>query len=418
MCNGVDDDCDNIVDDGVAQLYWPDADGDGFGDPLGAFVRGCVPPAGMVAAAGDCDDLDDTLADLSCPTEIAGGWPTFGGDVGRTGHAAGFVGGGLLQPLWVVTLAGTTVEPAAIAGGLVVVLADGSTDTVHAIEIATGQPLWSSTIDASSYPTAPTVDGDGVYLQRVNSGDSDLIRLDLVTGFEVWQTAFTVQWEQYWSPLVMGGRVFAAGGYTGGVYGWDATTGIELWYEDTPWFDQWTPAGHDNIVYTHIDDALTARDPLSGTELWSVVLPEGSTSYSEMNTVPALADDLAVLVAGDDLVGVDLIGRQLSWSIEGGFSGSPTLASGLVYAVRNGAVAQIDPADGYVVRTFAGDGDLAGKPIVTDDVLIATSSTETFVFRTWDGLVLDTLPQGGDASVGEGVVVLVDGDTVRAYDWL
>ena len=70
LCNGVDDDCNGLVDDGVVFQDWlPDADGDLFGDDSQDAVSACVPPEGFVVAAGDCDDADDAInpaADEEC----------------------------------------------------------------------------------------------------------------------------------------------------------------------------------------------------------------------------------------------------------------------------------------------------------------------------------------------------------------
>jgi hypothetical protein len=58
LCDGADNDCDGTVDvdplDG--DPYWPDADGDGFGDASATPVLACAPPEGLVDRAGDCDD--------------------------------------------------------------------------------------------------------------------------------------------------------------------------------------------------------------------------------------------------------------------------------------------------------------------------------------------------------------------------
>ncbi|MFZ5475315.1 MAG: putative metal-binding motif-containing protein [Myxococcota bacterium] len=57
VCDGVDDDCDGTVDEGVTVTSFADADGDGFGDPSSS-VEACEVPAGYVPAASDCDDAD------------------------------------------------------------------------------------------------------------------------------------------------------------------------------------------------------------------------------------------------------------------------------------------------------------------------------------------------------------------------
>ena len=62
-CNGTDDDCDGAVDDDAADLllYYPDADGDGYGDTT-APVEACEAPAGHT---DDYTDCDDTRADVN-----------------------------------------------------------------------------------------------------------------------------------------------------------------------------------------------------------------------------------------------------------------------------------------------------------------------------------------------------------------
>ncbi|HJL24002.1 MAG TPA: putative metal-binding motif-containing protein, partial [Polyangiaceae bacterium LLY-WYZ-15_(1-7)] len=58
-CNGRDDDCDGAIDENVGELtYWPDVDGDGFGDPDGATETGCIAPEGFSPLPLDCDDRD------------------------------------------------------------------------------------------------------------------------------------------------------------------------------------------------------------------------------------------------------------------------------------------------------------------------------------------------------------------------
>ena len=63
-CNAADDDCDGSVDEMLATMaYYPDCDGDGFGDAAATPTSACSTPtgsAGCVGAwletAGDCDD--------------------------------------------------------------------------------------------------------------------------------------------------------------------------------------------------------------------------------------------------------------------------------------------------------------------------------------------------------------------------
>lgn len=56
QCNGVDDNCNGEVDEGLSNLrpWFRDRDGDGFGDDTDRQTA-CAPPPGYVARGGDCD---------------------------------------------------------------------------------------------------------------------------------------------------------------------------------------------------------------------------------------------------------------------------------------------------------------------------------------------------------------------------
>jgi hypothetical protein len=56
-CNERDDNCDGKVDEGVSTTYFPDSDGDGYGD-VDQGVAACTQPKGYTALSGDCDDTN------------------------------------------------------------------------------------------------------------------------------------------------------------------------------------------------------------------------------------------------------------------------------------------------------------------------------------------------------------------------
>jgi predicted outer membrane repeat protein len=53
-CNGIDDDCDGTVDEGVTSRWFKDGDSDGYG--AGTAVEACTAPTGYVPSSDDCDD--------------------------------------------------------------------------------------------------------------------------------------------------------------------------------------------------------------------------------------------------------------------------------------------------------------------------------------------------------------------------
>ena len=61
VCNGVDDDCDNTVDNSQTNQWYLDHDGDGWGDPAYEYTDGCDGSTYLVSNADDCDDNDASI---------------------------------------------------------------------------------------------------------------------------------------------------------------------------------------------------------------------------------------------------------------------------------------------------------------------------------------------------------------------
>ena len=62
LCNGIDDDCDSLVDSldpslTQGSVFYVDADSDGFGDPA-TGAHSCEVPAGRIGRGEDCDDTN------------------------------------------------------------------------------------------------------------------------------------------------------------------------------------------------------------------------------------------------------------------------------------------------------------------------------------------------------------------------
>jgi hypothetical protein len=60
LCDGIDNDCDESIDEGVTTDYFRDSDGDGYGVEDDTLA-GCALPEGYALVAGDCDDFDSAI---------------------------------------------------------------------------------------------------------------------------------------------------------------------------------------------------------------------------------------------------------------------------------------------------------------------------------------------------------------------
>jgi hypothetical protein len=60
VCDGVDNNCDGQIDEGVINTYYRDADRDGYGDPS-VSKQSCKKPSGYVKDNTDCDDSNKKI---------------------------------------------------------------------------------------------------------------------------------------------------------------------------------------------------------------------------------------------------------------------------------------------------------------------------------------------------------------------
>ena len=56
-CDGIDNDCDGEMDEGVLLTFYADEDEDGYGNP-DQSQDACEVPEGMVENSDDCNDLE------------------------------------------------------------------------------------------------------------------------------------------------------------------------------------------------------------------------------------------------------------------------------------------------------------------------------------------------------------------------
>ncbi len=68
ICDDIDNNCDDSIDEGVTSTFYADADGDGFGDEE-STTEACEAPDGYVTDAGDCAD-DNADAAESCDAYV------------------------------------------------------------------------------------------------------------------------------------------------------------------------------------------------------------------------------------------------------------------------------------------------------------------------------------------------------------
>ena len=70
LCNGVDDNCDQTVDEDTATdaaTWYLDNDSDGYGD-FNSSTMACAQPTGYVSDSTDCNDTDGAISPIAVET--------------------------------------------------------------------------------------------------------------------------------------------------------------------------------------------------------------------------------------------------------------------------------------------------------------------------------------------------------------
>ena len=328
---------------------------------------------------------------LATQPNLPGDWPMFGKGPAHTGYFPGRLNGLPFGFKWKTPMPANVISQPIIADGRVFVTvsyhpAGNSVLTLHALDAATGQPLWTNVISTATATTigAPSYDAGAVYFQHTYP--PYLVSLNAATGSTNWATPFTAQSFQYAAPVVAGGRVFADIGQVHGLGSFNQISGSPQWA--VPWngysFEQWSPAYYNGKLYTWLG-RFDEWNPTNGAINWSVT--NGLSGHAERRTI-AIADGRAYFV-GDKLYCVNLATKTNEWSVSGSFNSTPAVANGFVYAISNQFVSAFT-TNGVFVRQFgptSSEGEHYGPLIVTDDVLIAVSTTGVYIYRLADGSI-------------------------------
>lgn len=342
----------------------------------------------------------------AAPSDVepkTGSWETFGNGPGHSGYYPAIVGPNAFMADWACAFE-VPINQAVVAAGRVFYTTNGYfTSGMHAgaLDAATGATLWEYPL-ANAYSVNPPTYSEGMlYFQRGNhASDTHLWCLDAATGTLLWVAPHAAQWERYLAPVVFAGNAWVEGGSYGGLYGFDAITGAQRFFVGRSQSDGWTPAYADGVVYTWVNGKFEAADASTGTTIWSQNFNNGSYDYTSKTV--AILDGRAFVIGQGGLRSIDLATGQLAWSVAGNFVGTPAVDRTTVYGILGNAVMAYDVRSGQAVGAYNAGAALIWQPLVTEDRVLAASSTATYVFDRNTRALLQVLPEGGYLSYAAG----------------
>jgi hypothetical protein len=316
---------------------------------------------------------------------------------------------------------------------------------VMAFDAVTGAQRWVTVFPGNSHSgvSAPSVMGGRVYVHKFghsgSSGSSypddypQLVALDAATGAKQFATTHSGQWSSGSRPTPIGGQVFAAGGYYGGMDSYNAVTGAVSWFAGIPQQYDWTPAADAGRVYVYMGYASASPGPSPGRLYainrstgaidYQILHPQStSTYYGELQNVvlgaqnDAMALTRGSLVTGTNsiLVNFDLVGRTIRWQTGGNWSGNLAVHAGILAVPEGTKLSILDETTGARLWDWTAPSDLR-QAILSDNLAFVASSTATYAVNLTTRQSVWSAPVGGEIALSDGMLIVSNTSGIRAF---
>ena len=355
-------------------------------------------------------------------------WNTYQGNERHTGYVPISLNIGEMHHLWTQTYS-ASLNPVAIGGGKIFASETGRFSPgrgLFAIQSQTGSNSWTYPDFGRVNSINPPAYANGrVYLQTGKESSSGippyLYAFDATSGGLAFRSQFSAQWESYYAPTVYQGDVYMNGGYSGGAYRYDGDDGNREWFAGLPQYDDWTPAVDDQYVYAYVGEyspGLYVLNRTTGTREFTISDPQFDWNGWSMNLAPVLTDDGDVIAIHDGrLIRFDVDGRTIDWEMQRSFSGQPTVAGNVIYAIDSSTLTAWDVSTGDYLWgwTPSGGERVVGNLIATDTHILAQSTSSTFAVNLATGVEDWGFNASGSIALGDGVLAIVDGPSLHAF---
>lgn len=365
---------------------------------------------------------------ITVSSTLGRSWPTFGASPEHAGYLPIRLGTVAFTQRWQTSL-GTASKQLAVADGRVHATLGGPTTV--ALDVATGGELWRVNFTSGTTTNPPTWFDGRIYIQNGNNSSSRFYSLNATNGTTVWNSPFGAQWEDYYAPTIDSTGAFVNGGTYGGLYGFNPSTGTQLFFNSTlDQFDQWTPTLHNGGLYSYVKGQFRSHNKSTGANLWTLDFGWNWAGYdmnrstAAMNGRIFLINDSVTIPSGDqELISVNLTSQAVAWKVKSRFTGTPAVAHQAVFAISGSttnAIRSYDALTGEYLGIYSlpgSDSGLTVQPIVTNDTLIAASASKTYIFDLASRALRQTIPYGGNISLaGESLYIASSNGSIRAFN--
>ncbi|HET9444842.1 MAG TPA: PQQ-binding-like beta-propeller repeat protein, partial [Steroidobacteraceae bacterium] len=197
------------------------------------------------------------LAALSRQTGVAD-WSMFQGDATHRGHVAITIDVNKIKPRWYwsnpdsVGFGTAVLHPLVIADNRI--FAAANIGALRALREEDAALVWSRDFRSGNFQdlNPPAATNGRVYIQTTELSRGVLWGLDAASGDQLFASHIANQFSRFMAPTVKDEVVYTQGGSSGGIYGYNGTTGEEIFFTDLPQTDKWAPAVDDQYAYAYM----------------------------------------------------------------------------------------------------------------------------------------------------------------------
>lgn len=356
--------------------------------------------------------------------EASGSWTMYGNNPQHTGYNHFDT---LILPLsleWTKILGAQNMSPACLVNDKVVVSTDGfnTEKGLYVLDAETGEIDWFENMIEMAYVNPPSFAYGLIYMQVCNgSSDSYVRAYDITTGNLAWESPYGTQWSQHFAPTIAKERVFVNGGTYGGAYAFDAMHGYEYWFHSLPQYDDWTPAYHNDTIYTFTSiyneyGYLAALDAHSGMLLWDKEDILFDWYGYSMGTVPVLdtTNRVIIVTSHNYQHAIDMDSHETIWYKSGAFK-TPAVYNGTVYSANGNKLEAFNVLTGEKQWSFEASGSLLSQPAISGNHVYISTETKVHAIDLTSHIETWSYDAGGFLSLGLGRLFVSDLETGVLY---
>jgi len=327
---------------------------------------------------------------------------------------------------WSVDVGGTPSYALIVNGNVYVTVSlSGGSSQLLALDQATGATVWGPIV-ISGAANAAYDSGRVFVISAPFATAATMEALDAGTGKLLWSTILTGQYSFTAAPTAANGLVYTGGAGSGGtLYALDQATGSIVWTQPVQNGDNSIPAVTADGVYVTYPCWTYDFRPATGESIWN----NNTGCEGGGGATPVVANQLVYSPNGVSGYNGDVYNAETGASAGSYAADSPAaFTTDTGYFLQSGTLRGVALSDNSVMWSFAGDGHLAGSPIVVNQyVFIGSSSGNLYALDGATGVQAWQVALGAPVnanvgvlpfsalSAGDGLLVASAGTNVTAY---